>query len=85
MLEVHPARISIENKPGFIVTFLNDKRQAFFTAEKIEIGSLKKLIVQENLISENGVNIKKEGSYVKKHPLPKGYIDVKDLNDIELE
>ena len=85
LMEVHPARISIENKPGFIVTFLNDKKQAFFTADKIEVGSLEQLLVQGKLIYNNKVDIKKEGLYVKRHPFPKGYIDVKDFNDIELE
>ena len=80
LITIHSSRrIEIKGKPSFVVTFLNDSKQAFVIRQSDDDRSIVTEIVKNGVIKSNSVSEQAEADFIKKHPLPNGYIDPDQL------
>ena len=80
LITIHSSRrVEIKGKPSFVVTFLNDSKQAFVIRQSDNDRSIVTEIVKNGIIKSNSVSEQAEADFIKKHPLPNGYIDPDQL------
>jgi hypothetical protein len=76
LLELHNSHLEIQGKPTYVITFLNDHRQALFTEQKPFPGFFLTEIIKCKLINNGSIEPTAEKIFISTHPLPDGYTDV---------
>ena len=86
LMELHDARIDVNSKPGIVVAFLSDHRQAMITqGDDFPLSFLKEITRIGFIISGPQIKPTLESEFIKVHPLPAGYIDVEQFMDKPLD
>ncbi len=83
LLEMHCGRIEINGKPGYVVNFLNDMKQAMITKDAGFPSTFIKEIVSRQLIVGNMIDKESELKFIAANPLPVGYTDVEQLIEFD--
>ena len=81
LIRIYPGKTHIKGRPCYIITFVNDGRQAMLPDSKDFINKLVREIVKAEMIKDNAVNTSAEELFIKAHPMPKGYEDVEQTRD----
>lgn len=80
LIETHNARIEIKGQPAYVVTFLNDHKQAIVTKQKpFPLALIKELVKYNMIISGNIIDPRSETLFINTHPVPEGYTDIEQL------
>ena len=77
LIDIHDSRIVVKGQQTYVVTFLNDRRQAMIIKDKDFPRSFIKEMVHDHLISK-GASVSRlpELRFINTHPMPDGYTDV---------
>ncbi len=80
LLEIHAGRVEIKGRPGYVVTFLNNSKQAMITKDSHFPISFFREMVKYDLV-KNGASINETRAlqFIKAHPMPDGYTDVEQI------
>lgn len=81
LIEIHSSHINIKNRPGYVVTFSNDRKQAMIIKDAHFPVSFIKEIVKLKMVKDSSVDVQAEARFIKQHSLPDGYTDVEELID----
>jgi hypothetical protein len=81
LVELHDGRIDIKGKPGYVLTFLNDRKQCMVAKDTAFPRSLFRQFVQSKVIDGRAIDPRSEQQFVDAHPLPAGYADVEGFRD----
>ena len=79
LITIHYSRMEIKGVPGYIVTFLNDGKQAMIEQRAKTAESFVAEIMKSHLIENEAVNEQAEAIFINNHPLPEGYTDIDKL------
>ena len=81
LIRIYPGKILVKGRQYYIVTFMNDGRQAIVPEVKDIIKKLVMELAKNDIIKEGMIHVKAEGLFIKKHPVPVGYEDVENTRD----
>ena len=81
LMEAHYSHLNTGSKPLYVVTFLNDYKQAMVTGHADFPKSFATDIVKNHLIHNNTVDLASEQQFINIHALPLGYTDVNEIID----
>jgi len=79
LITIHYSRMEIKGVPGYIITFLNDGRQAMITQRAKNAEPFVAEILKNHLMENEVVNEPAEALFINNHPLPEGYTDIDKL------
>ena len=79
IVELHSAKIEQGHKPVYILTFLNDDKQAAIVKTTKNADCFVKYIYQSKIWNNNTTDTALEHKFLTAHPLPKAYTDVDRL------
>ncbi len=80
LLTIHNGRIEVDGRPGYIITFENDKRQGIIGALPGFPQSVLAELVKSRLVEKGEfINVVAKAEFLNNHPLPAGYTDVDQL------
>jgi hypothetical protein len=80
LMDIHCSHLDVKGKPLYVVTFLNDHKQAMITKQPGFPTSFIKEVVKYNLVNNgSSVDPGPETQFINAHPMPIGYADVDQL------
>ncbi|MBA3829680.1 MAG: hypothetical protein H0X33_12135 [Taibaiella sp.] len=81
LVNIHAARIMMKGRMGYVVQFSGSGKQAMIFDNADPIKAAIRLFYQCNLIVNDTLNTQAETLFLQKHALPKGYLDIDDLQE----
>jgi len=80
LIEMHNSRIEIKGKPAYVVTFLNDHRQAMVVKQNpFPLSLIRELLKYNIMIGGDVIDTRSETLFINTHQLPEGYTDIDQL------
>ena len=76
LVRISDARMELNGKPAYVVTFINNKKKAMLTSENRPLDIVKELVNYHVMTRMGAIDTLAENIFIKNHPLPKGYADV---------
>lgn len=86
LMKLHSGRIDIKGLPGYVVTFLNDRKQGMVIKDgNFPLPFIREIVKYNVINTGSSVNAQSESEFIKAHPLPDGYTDVEQFMDDQIE
>ncbi len=80
LMTIHNSRIEVKGDAGYVVTFLNDKKQGIIGGQPNFPQSVIAELVKCKLVAKGKfVDLAAKDAFLSTHPLPPGYTDVDQL------
>lgn len=82
LIRIYDSKIELNKSPSMIIKFLNDNKICIVARNNPDFGFIinqVRELIRLKIIKEGDIDPYAEKSFIEKHPIPKGYVDMDDL------